>query len=108
MKTLHLLPALVAFAAFTACGDADTEEVYVEPAPVPAVVETPVVDEPAREEIEAPVERAAEPSTQPVNPRYALMPDERRYRNMDRGYTAEDFERVGVEIKDDEYGNDRY
>lgn len=115
MKKLNLLPALVVLAAFTACGESDPEETtYVEPAPTaitaPAVTEAPapIVQEPLREEMEAPVERAAEPATRPVNARYALMPDEMRYRNMDQGYTAEDFERMGIEIKDDIYGTDRY
>ena len=112
MKTRNLLPALAVFALFAAsCGENEIEEAYVEPAPV---VETPapvVAVDPVREEVEAPAERAAEP----VRRDYMmgengtpLMSDEMRYRNMDRGYTAEDFERLGVSINDDMYGGDRY
>ena len=111
MNKVNLSLAAAALLAFAACGDADNEEVVLT-APEP-VVETPapVMEEPMTETIEAPVERAAEPA----RPAYMmgengtpLMADEMRYRNLDRGYTAEDFERMGVSIKDDMYGTDRY
>ena len=108
MKTQHLLPALLVFAAaFTACGEEEIETTYVEPTPVEVETPAPVMQEPIVEQVEAPAERAAEP-VRTVSPRMALMPDEMRYRNMNQGYTAEDFERVGVPIKDDMYGSDKY
>ena len=111
MKSLKTLPALLALAAFTACGDADETETVVETTPV---VETPapVYEEPVATEVVTPVEeRAAEPARPAVmmgENGTPLMSDEMRYRNMDRGYTAEDFERMGVAIEDDMYGGDRY
>ena len=109
MKSLNLLPALLVLAAFTACGDAEeTETVVTTP-----VIETPapVYEEPAMTEVVAPAEeRAAEParSTMMGENGTPLMSEEMRYRNMDQGYTAEDFERLGVPIEDDVYGTDRY
>ena len=107
MKSL-ILPALLVTAAFASCGENEVEETTVAPAPAVVEAPAPVYQAPVQEEVETPVERAAEPMARPVDDRSALMPDEMRYRNMNQGYTAEQFERMGVAIEDDMYGTDEY
>ena len=116
MSKLNITLATAALLAFAACGDNDNDEVVLTaPEPVvetPApVIEQPVIEQPVTEAIDAPEERAAEPARPAVmmgENGTPLMSDEMRYRSLDRGYTAEDFERMGVPINDDMYGEDRF
>ena len=112
MKSLHLLPAALLFtAALASCGEEaiEKEAPLQEPVTLERVIETPPpAPAPATEVVTPSEERAAEPAVATGAYGMPLMADEMRYRNMDRGYTAEDFERMGVAIEDDMYGGDRY
>ena len=114
MKSLNLLPAALLFtAALASCGEEaiEKEAPLQEPVTLERVIETPAPAPAPMSEVVTPAEeRAAEPARPKMMGENGtpLMADEMRYRNMDQGYTAEDFERMGVPIKDDMYGTDRY